>query len=72
METILLDVGETPKVRFLSIGGDLRLSGSGNTPGPPDFGIGFAQIWVKGERSRGGRRVRITRNRCLRGKQLRS
>jgi len=27
METILFDVGEKPKVKFLSVGGDLRLSG---------------------------------------------
>jgi DUF4097 and DUF4098 domain-containing protein YvlB len=31
METILLDVGERPKVKFLSIGGDLRLSGREST-----------------------------------------
>ncbi len=31
METIVFDVGEQPKVKFLSIGGDLRLSGRDST-----------------------------------------
>lgn len=31
METILFDVGEKPKVKFLSVGGDLRLSGREST-----------------------------------------
>jgi hypothetical protein len=31
METILFDVGDKPKVKFLSIGGDLRLSGREST-----------------------------------------
>jgi len=31
METILFDVGEKPKIKFLSIGGDLRLSGREST-----------------------------------------
>jgi DUF4097 and DUF4098 domain-containing protein YvlB len=31
METILFDVGNKPKVKFLSIGGDLRLSGRDST-----------------------------------------